>query len=150
MDFLSKTRSKWCEHDKHYFINYLIDSSLSLMSTSTMVSNMSMRYLKSFPINFPSKTRLKWCIKWQRFIALTTWWTPSCPWCRCPPMFPTCPWGTWNQKQKNSTSWWTPPSPRRRCPWATSVLVTHYFSRKVILQLVKCYRRMHKKFQRSS
>ena len=51
---------------KNNFINYLMNSSLSLMSKSTMVSNMSLRYLESFAINSPLKTRLKWCITWQK------------------------------------------------------------------------------------
>ena len=31
-----------------------------------------------------------------------------------------------------------------------SMLMTNFFSQKVVLQLLNCYRRMHKKFQRSS
>ena len=106
----SKTRLKWCKTcQKYYFINYLINSSLSLISTSTMPR----RYLKSFVINSPSKIRSKWCLT--------------------------------GQKKLTSTSWWTPPSPRRRRPWACWWQI--FFLSKVVLQLVKCYRRMHKNFK---
>ena len=66
---------------KNNFINYLMNSYLSLISTSTMVSNMSPKYLKSFATNSPLKTRLKWCITWQKIVSSTTWWTPPC--CCC-------------------------------------------------------------------
>ena len=93
-----------------------MNSSLSFMSTYTMVSNMSLRYLKSFAINTPSKTRPKWCITWRK---------------------------------KNY----------QLLDGLLIVLVVDvhehvddkfFFFKKVVLQLVNCYRRLHKKFQRSS
>ena len=44
----------------------MMNSSLSLMLASTMVSNMSLRYFKSFAINSSSIPKPKWYITWQK------------------------------------------------------------------------------------
>ena len=51
------------------------------------------------------------------------------------------------RKKNPSTNWWTPPSPRCRRPWGCCWRKN---LGKVVLQLEKCYRRRHKKFQENS